>query len=166
MTPKTVQQVPSRTALIAAFYRAMAHKDATVEGIGSDHLAWTLLSGTHRILVRYGWSRRAIRRKSEKVTPGVYEYTLARTAYFDERYARALDNGTEQIVLLGAGYDTRPRRMLSPESVTMIELDSAPTQKHKRECLSRAGLAEPAGLVFAPIDFNTHSIRKPDDQTA
>ena len=54
MTAKTVQQAPSQTALAAAFYRAMAHRDATVEGIGSDHLAWTFLSGTHQFLVRFG----------------------------------------------------------------------------------------------------------------
>lgn len=158
MTAKTVQQAPSQTALAAAFYRAMAHRDATVEGIGSDHLAWTFLSGAHRFLVRFGWIRRALRRWSERVTPGIYEYVLARTAFFDERYARALDDGTEQIVLLGAGYDTRPRRMPSPDGLKVIELDIAPTQERKRDYLGRAGLAEPAGLVFAPIDFNTQSI--------
>jgi len=158
MTAKTVQQAPSHTALGAAFYRAMAHRDATVEGIGSDYLAWTFLSGAHRFLVRFGWIRRAILRKSERVTPGIYQYTLARTAFFDERYARTLDDGTEQIVLLGAGYDTRPRRMPSPDGLKVIELDIAPTQERKRDCLGRAGLAEPAGLVFAPIDFNTQSI--------
>jgi len=158
MTAKTVQQAPSQTALAAAFYRAMAKRDATAERIGSDYLAWIFLSGAHRFLVRCAWIRRAIRRKSERVTPGIYEYVLARTAFFDERYARALDDGTEQIVLLGAGYDTRPLRMPSPDGMKVIELDIAPTQERKRNCLDRAGLAEPAGLVFAPIDFNTQAI--------
>jgi len=158
MTAKTVQQAPSQTALAAAFYRAMAHRDATVEGIGSDHLAWTFLSGAHRLLVRFAWIRRALRRWSEKVAPGIYEYVLARTAFLDERYARTLGDGTEQIVLLGAGYDTRPHRMPPPDGVKVIELDIAPTQERKRHCLRRAGVAEPAGLVFAPIDFNTRSI--------
>jgi methyltransferase (TIGR00027 family) len=158
MTDKTVQQAPSETALAAAFYRAMAHTDATVEGIGSDDLAWTFLSRPHRLLVRFGWSRYVIRLKSERATPGIYEYLLARTAFFDERYARALDDGTEQIVLLGAGYDTRPHRMPSAGGQKVIELDVAPTQQRKRECLRRAGLTEPAGLVFAPIDFNTQTI--------
>jgi O-methyltransferase involved in polyketide biosynthesis len=85
MTARTVQQAPSHTALGAAFYRAMAHRDATVEGIGSDHLAWTFLAGAHRLLVRFGWIRRAIRRRSGRVTLGIYEYLLARTAFFDER---------------------------------------------------------------------------------
>ena len=66
MTAKTVQQAPSHTALGAAFYRAMAHRDATADGIGSDHLAWTFLSGTHRFLVHFGWIRRAILRRTEK----------------------------------------------------------------------------------------------------
>jgi methyltransferase (TIGR00027 family) len=158
MTAKTVQQAPSQTALGAAFYRAMAHRDATVAGLGSDHLAWTFLSGPHRFLVRFGWIRRAIRRRSERATPGIYAYITARTAFFDERYARTLDDGTEQIVLLGAGYDTRPHRMPSPDGLKVIELDIAPTQERKRDCLRRAGLTEHAGLVFAPIDFNTQSI--------
>jgi len=158
MTSKTVQQAPSRTALVAAIYRAMAHRDAAAEGIGSDHLACTFLSGAHRFLVRFRWMRRALRRWSDRVTPGVYQYVVARTAFLDERYARTLSDGTEQVVLLGAGYDTRPRRMPPPDGVKVIELDVAPTQERKRGCLARAGLAEPAGLVFAPIDFNTQSI--------
>ena len=48
--------------------------------------------------------------------------------------------------------------MPSPDGVRVIELDIAPTQERKRDCLGRAGFAEPAGLVFAPIDFNTQSI--------
>jgi methyltransferase (TIGR00027 family) len=157
MTAKTVQQTPSETALVAAFYRAMGHLDAT-GGTASDDVAWTFLSAAHRFLLRFGWLRRAVLRKSEKVTPGVYDYVLARTAFFDAQYARALDDGTEQIVLLGAGYDSRPERMRSGDGVKVIELDVAPTQERKRVCLRRAGLAVPAGLVFAPIDFNAQSI--------
>lgn len=158
ITSRSVQKAPSRTALVAAFYRAMAHIDATVEGIGSDHLARTLLPSVQRFLVGLGWVRRAIRRKSERLTPGVFEYVLARTAFFDEQYTRALNDGTRQIVLLGAGYDTRPCRMPAPDGVTVIELDIAPTQQRKRKCLERAGIVTPSGLVFASIDFNTQSV--------
>ena len=39
MSHEPVQRAPSHTALVAAVYRAMAHEDATEEGIGTDDLA-------------------------------------------------------------------------------------------------------------------------------
>jgi O-methyltransferase involved in polyketide biosynthesis len=42
--------------------------------------------------------------------PGIYEYTLARTKAMDEEFLDALESGFKQIVLLGAGFDTRALR--------------------------------------------------------
>ena len=54
---------------------------------------------------------------------------IARTAYFDRLFADALSNKTPQIVLLGAGYDSRAYRFANLNHVTRVfELDIAPTQ--------------------------------------
>lgn len=56
--------------------------------------------------------------------PGSYEYFIARTAFFDAAVRRALDENVPQIVLLGAGYDSRAYRFADRIRDTRIfELD-------------------------------------------
>jgi O-methyltransferase involved in polyketide biosynthesis len=52
---------------------------------------------------------------------------IARTACFDSLFMAALKYRTPQIVLLGAGYDSRAYRFAeSNQSTTIFELDIAP----------------------------------------
>jgi len=60
--------------------------------------------------MRFKFIRENIKNKIHKLAPGICEYVLARTAFFDKVFKDALNNKIPQIVLLGAGYDTRPYR--------------------------------------------------------
>lgn len=67
----------------------------------------------------------------------------------------ALDRGFPQIVLLGAGMDTRALRFQSRnKGTTIFELDIPTTQRPKLQILERKKVALPEELVFVPIDFN------------
>jgi methyltransferase (TIGR00027 family) len=86
---------------------------------------------------------------------GIYEYVLARTRVFDEVFVDALERGFPQVVMLGAGMDTRALRFQDRnKGTTIFELDIEATQRYKREVLERKKIAPPAELVLAPIDFN------------
>lgn len=65
-----------------------------------------------------------------------------RTAYLDRQVRAAIARGWDQIVLLGAGFDTRAAR-LAASSVAFYEVDHPATQKEKRARL--------AGLDGYPI---------------
>jgi methyltransferase (TIGR00027 family) len=72
----------------------------------------------------------------------------------------ALLQNMPQIVLLGAGYDSRPYRFKDLIKDTKIfELDVHPTQFRKKEKLEQAGINLPAHLFFVPIDFNKENLR-------
>jgi methyltransferase (TIGR00027 family) len=87
--------------------------------------------------------------------PGIYEYVMARTSLFDEVFVDGLERGFSQIVLLGAGMDTRALRFQDRNrGATIFELDIDATQRYKRELYKRKKTALPATLVFVPIDFN------------
>jgi len=59
---------------------------------------------------------------------------IARTAWFDGLFLDALNNKIPQIVLLGAGYDSRGFRYAKYNSSTkVIELDTATTQNRKKK---------------------------------
>jgi methyltransferase (TIGR00027 family) len=91
--------------------------------------------------------------------PGIYEYVLARTKLLDEVFIHALRNRFAQIVLLGAGFDTRALRFAKENLGSEIfELDIYTTQHSKVEILNRKRIALPKELLFVPIDFNTESI--------
>jgi methyltransferase (TIGR00027 family) len=91
--------------------------------------------------------------------PGIYEYVLARTKLLDEVFINALESHFPQIVLLGAGFDTRALRFASRNKGTKtFELDVPTTQQPKIDILGRKKVALPQELFFVPIDFNKQSL--------
>lgn len=160
MTSKGVEQKPSETALFAALRRAIANKDYKDEKLGPDHLAEYFLPAHFRFFIGFEKIRANTKSKLDGYLPGLNEYVIARTAYFDSLFVDALNNEIPQIVLLGAGYDSRAYRFAQMNNGTKIlELDMAPTQNRKRKCLKRARIDIPQQVKLVPIDFNEESLR-------
>ena len=99
-------------------------------------------------------------RLKNKISLGMYEYLIARTAYFDNLFVNALNENIPQIVLLGAGYDTRAYRFAKLNNGTkIIELDAPTTQNQKKKCLGKSKIEISSDLVFNSIDFNRESLK-------
>lgn len=159
MLNKKVQDRHSETAMVAALYRNVAHREFGDQPLGPDNLALHFLPPHLRFLTGFGFIRRKILTKTDQVTPGMYQFMLARTAFFDGLFKQALEEGVSQIVLLGAGYDTRALRFIGQNSSQRVfELDIATTQNRKRKILAKAGLDIPASVSMSPIDFNRESL--------
>ena len=159
MSDKGVEKRHSKTAIFAALYRAVANKEFKNERLGPDHIAVQFLPFPFKLFVRFKKIRTKITDKDKKITPGVYEYMIARTAFFDNAFADALNNYVSQIVLLGAGYDTRAYRFANLNNTTNIfELDISTTQNRKKKCLRKAGINLPEHVKLVPIDFNRESL--------
>lgn len=83
--------------------------------------------------------------------PPIRHQQTARTSFYDASLARHLPN-VDQLVILGAGFDTRVHR-LSPENrVRCFEIDLPTTQAFKLRMLKKAGLATHLS-VYVPADF-------------
>ena len=159
MTNTGVEQKPSETALFAALRRAIANKTYKNEKFGPDDLAEIFLPAHFRFFLRFKKIRVDTRNKLDGFLPGLTEYMIARTAYFDRLFVDALNNETPQIVLLGAGYDSRSYRFSKLNRGTQIfELDIAPTQDRKKSCLKKARIAIPQNIKLAPINFNEEAL--------
>ena len=159
MTDKGVDHTPSETAFFAALRRALANKEFGSGKFGPDDLAVVFLPAHYRFFLRFERIRRNTKDRLESFLPGLHAYMIARTAYFDRLFVNALKEQVPQIVLLGAGYDTRAYRFANINRSTRIfELDSAPTQNRKLECLKRARISIPERLAFASINFNLESL--------
>lgn len=66
--------------------------------------------------------------------------------------ASALQGRRGQLVILGAGYDTRCLRLGLPGSIDRFEVDAAGTQAQKRTQVARAGLDD-SGVHYVTCDF-------------
>ncbi len=84
-------------------------------------------------------------------------FLVARSRFAEDHLAQAVARGVKQYVVLGAGLDTFAYR--NPFShVQVFEVDFPATQAWKREHLKAAGIAIPATLTFAPVDFEKDTL--------
>ena len=93
----------------------------------------------------------------KKVLPkGLYEYVISRTKYFDELFINELTNNIDQIVFLGAGYDSRSYRFSNSIRDTKIfEVDSKPTQEYKLEVLNNNNINIHRNISYVSVNFET-----------
>lgn len=145
---------PSRTSEATTAVRAREATRSPADRICYDPYAVHFLSPFYRTLRRYqllgrtyGWIR-------ERICPGLRGGILARSRYMDERVTASLRDGIEQVVILGAGYDSRGYRLLeSGSGIPVFEVDHPATQRVKVAKV-RELFGEPPGHVrFVPVDF-------------
>jgi methyltransferase (TIGR00027 family) len=156
---QSVEKLPSETALATATMRALAAHDERDEVRGADYLAEVFLTEDRKAPLKDPALRAWL--LENKIAPGAYEFMIARTAFFDHVVRDALLQEISQIVILGAGYDSRPYRFRELVKDTRIfELDAIPTQLRKKEVLEQAGIPIPDRLAFVPIDFNHEDVKE------
>jgi len=90
---------------------------------------------------------------------GIYEYVIARTKYIDAIFKHALAERFEQILIFGAGFDTRALRFQDSMGNTRVfELDIPITQQAKINQYHKRHLDIPPNLTFIAIDFDKESL--------
>lgn len=139
-----------RTAELTALARAAGRRDPAVAN--PDFLAERLLNFRFKVLLLPGL-RHLARISFERRLPGMYMYHQARTKYLDELVLTAI-NRVRQIVILGAGLDTRPYRFADRlAGIRVFEVDHPGTAAWKRERLHRLESAT-EHVTYIAMDFN------------
>lgn len=98
--------------------------------------------------------------------PGIYGAQICRTRYIDEAVQTAIAQGIEQVVILGAGLDTRAYRLPGMNHVQVYEVDLPAVQEAKKQRLQRHFGSLPRHVTFVPIDFDTESLEAALARTA
>ena len=149
-----LQHQPSRTAEYMAMFRASEHAKGAGRRVFTDPLAVALLPGSLRLSAKL----LAVRPVGEMLTryidrqwPGARTSGIARTRLIDDWIEESVGQA-EQVVLLGAGFDTRAWRLAALDSVRVFEVDHPATAKVKRERLQAAG-ADLNRVTFVAVDF-------------
>ena len=87
--------------------------------------------------------------------PGVCNAIIVRTRFIDDCLFQAIESGIRQLVILGAGYDTRAFRYDAlKDEVMVFELDYPATQKAKLDRIKQFARDDMAHVRFIPIDFD------------
>ena len=128
----------SGTAFVVAEYRAEENREPVP--IYRDPVVGVFLSEA---------SRRAAERVSSRF-PAVKDMVKTRTRYFDDVLEAQIATGISQVVILGAGLDTRAVRKQSA-AVRYFEIDDQTTIDLKRRCYQAARI-DP-GVTLIPGNY-------------
>jgi methyltransferase (TIGR00027 family) len=109
-------------------------------------------------MLKWGAIRRLTLRQSDAITPGIYGAQVGRTRVIDEAVQAALKQGMAQVVILGAGLDTRAYRLAGIERARVYEVDLPAGQAGKKEKLERRSGRLPGHVSFVPVDFDTQTL--------
>jgi methyltransferase (TIGR00027 family) len=83
--------------------------------------------------------------------PPMQHQPAARTTFYDEALARHIGD-CKQLVILGAGFDTRSYLLRPAKRIHCFEVDTPKTQEFKREMLAKAGV-ETTGVTYVAANF-------------
>lgn len=88
-------------------------------------------------------------------------YVNARTRHIDDRLDRVVAEGVTQVVVLGAGFDSRAYRFSAPyPQVRFFEVDLPETIAAKARAVKRLLGQLPANVRLAAIDFDKQSLHE------
>ena len=94
----------------------------------------------------------SLSRRWDSHSPSMELWMGLRTRYLDDCVTRAVRRGMRQVVILGAGLDTRAARLAQP-GVRFFEVDQPASQAEKRERLSRLRGYPLDAATFVACDF-------------
>jgi len=106
---------------------------------------------------RLRWGRWLVERLFDQAAPGAREAGIARTKWIDDQATEALKSAA-QLVLLGAGFDTRAFRLPAAAQAITFELDHSETSAAKQAKLKKTMGTIPERIRFVAIDFNRQSL--------
>ena len=154
-----LQGRPSLTAEAVCLARALEHLRREDQRVVDDPYARLFLSGASRRALA-AWSRSFTGRMFRRLGRTGTSYVPLRHRFIDECLAKALDAGCEQVVLLGAGYDTRAYRLADSLSGRPVyEVDLPAISRSKASVIAEhADVFPDTNMVRVEIDFETQTL--------
>lgn len=151
---------PSTTADLVAAVRAL-HVRQYSPPVFDDNLAFTLCSSFWKTVIRNGLLTRivvyGILGKLNPIMPEVY----VRGRWAEDNVESAVEQGVDQIVILGAGYDSFAlRRHDLMARIQLWEIDQAATQREKFRRMDKHGLERHANAHYVEANFEVDPLHK------
>lgn len=98
---------------------------------------------------------------AERTGVGVQGFLVARCRYIDDLLRTSLDEGLQQLVILGAGYDSRAYRFERlRQGVKVFEVDFPATQQVKIKIAKKVIGELPNFVSYVAVDFNHETLEQ------
>ncbi|MHA7652884.1 class I SAM-dependent methyltransferase [Mycobacterium sp. ML4] len=150
-TDRRLDRTASLTAQVNAAQRAAESMRPAGRRLIDDPLSRHFVEHPAlRAVLAHPLPANAALRVFDRLWGGLHAHIALRVRYADDARSAAIAAGVDQLVLLGAGFDTTGLR-IDDASVTVFEVDAPATQAHKRPVTERLGSNRQT--VWVPCDF-------------
>jgi methyltransferase (TIGR00027 family) len=126
-----------------------------------DPFAYRLLPFGWRLFFRLAYLpglRSLILSLRERRMPGSLGGILCRTRYIDDILRRSLEEGLDQVVILGAGFDSRAYRIAGMDQIRVFEVDLPGTREAKQSRVEKVLGAVPENVTLVGMDFDRQNL--------
>lgn len=148
------KDTPSRTAQVVALGTLCVAFDPDFRGLVPRETRDWLIKTTRS--AGLGWAaqsmrleafRRYAREKADEIVPGILLHYALRKRAIDDAVKRFLDDGVQQLIVLGGGLDPIGLRVFEERKVPVWEIDCSSNLDRKRH------LANGTGIRFLSLDL-------------
>jgi methyltransferase (TIGR00027 family) len=146
------------TALGAATCRLIEQSQPEKTRLFTDPVVKDLVGTLIRTLMQFTSMRNYTIKQTDAIMQGIYGVQICRTRFIDDAVQAALSQVIGQLMILGAGLDTRPYRLAGMEHVNVFEVDLPSVQEDKKKKLQKHFGRLPEHVTFIPIDFDSQSL--------
>ncbi|MDD1685740.1 class I SAM-dependent methyltransferase [Methanoregula sp.] len=102
--------------------------------------------------------READRAAYDQEFPGQRNSIASRVRFFDDTVRKEIAGGIRQVIILGAGYDSRAYRIEGIRQARVFEIDRAELQDVKKAMVVQIFGSLPSHVTYLPLDLSTSSI--------
>ena len=152
------KQSVSNTSLGAAVCRLIEQYQPEKTRLINDPVVKEMVSPLIRVLMQLSSMRNYTVKQTDAVAQGIYGTQICRTRFIDDATVTALSQGISQLVILGAGLDTRAYRLPGIERVKVFEVDLPAVQDGKKKSVQKYLGRLPENVTYIPIDFDTQTL--------
>lgn len=153
---------PSRTAEFMALFRALESSRPN-DRLFEDPFAALFLRPSLRLVVHVSKAPilgSLVSGVMDLAWPGARSSGIARTRLIDDLLGSALEEGVEQVVILGAGFDCRAYRVRGIDRGRVFEVDHPDTLAEKQRRLLWVLSSIPRHVWFVASDFNQQGLER------
>jgi methyltransferase (TIGR00027 family) len=151
----------SKTAQYISFCRALETQEQPSRRLFNDPFAFALLSGSYRMFARMArlpLVGKLVYAILDLGWPYTRSSAVVRTRAIDDLVRDAIRSGARQLVLLGAGLDSRGCRLDETGEIEVFEVDHPATQRVKKERLHACMGKLPANIQYVAMDFERDAL--------
>lgn len=146
----------SRTAYGTTLFRAIESRRPEGDRVCFDPMAKEFLEPPVKMIARIpALSRRALKKFDGRGLGASYGFPVVRTRVIDDLLEERLRDGIKQLVIIGAGFDSRAYRFKEiPGKVTVFEIDHPATQGLKTKKVKKLLGGFPGHVLYVPVDLD------------